>query len=875
MSSPEKGCAIWIDPVRWFSCRVKRVFYLCAAAITFVPHLQELALHWDLASTIFPQTSFSSPSSYPLFSPPPSPFSPPPPPSLPTFQPLRRMKRGKRRLEPGSPKDNESSGATDMGFYTVIPSKQIKKRRKVHVERMISKVTDVQTLESSPDHVDTQEVSEGTEEEGEIIATSSTAGLATYVDPSSSVYLDGQGGSQEWMTVKAKITKPKKSKKDRLLSMDAQGLVPQKSVSLQANQSIPVFILDTANQKKCISTGDVRNAVLWCLGCGENPPWLLVRQRALIHHVLLLHVPMLTPDAFYSTPADLTIPLDPRPVSLEEFKRRSLLATMERATAAVYKDLPALDDYFSHVFPVKGPGDGKQVLPPQLALLYAPMTNKQLKQRNRLLAEKNDKEMSLERMCLSREEMVEAEYPRAEVEGLEEGWVSTKGTTAGVEASVHTRAPEGKESDMEEKVKGDAAEEGTKEEGIKEEKGVDGVEGQGSSIPEERVRIFAVDCEMCRTEMGQELTRISVLEFFLKGEKEEEKDKDKVIVQMDELVMPPRPILDYLTKFSGITAEMMVGITTTLEDVQRRLLDLISPRDVLVGHSLNSDLFALKLLHPRVIDTSLLYHHSKGPPYRPSLKWLAHRHLSRDVQTSGDAGHDSLEDAQVCVDLVKMKNQKGWAFGRFDSNQEPIFARIARSGLKSGMVDSRHSIRPFLPSLTKAYHVSKVDEKAKEDEVGQTDGPGDKDGGKEGEENVSKVASVSEGVEEAIKDGCDFIFAKIPRLLEAYDRDDHQGRKRLEKEVVKGVNEEIRRVLEAVPVGTAIFLTSGTGDHREHRFLGEKFKRFNQLWCNTQDTSKLDPADVYTDDDEKSKPYIAGRARMGVGCVAIKQPVDE
>lgn len=57
--------------------------------------------------------------------------------------------------------------------------------------------------------------------------------------------------------------------------------------------------------------------------------------------------------------------------------------------------------------------------------------------------------------------------------------------------------------------------------------------------------------------------------------------------------------------------------------------------------------------------------------------------------------------------------------------------------------------------------------------------------------------------------------------------------------------------------------------------LGEKFKRFNQLWCNTQDTSKLDPADVYTDDDEKSKPYIAGRARMGVGCVAIKQPVDE
>ncbi|RKP15460.1 ribonuclease H-like domain-containing protein, partial [Piptocephalis cylindrospora] len=202
----------------------------------------------------------------------------------------------------------------------------------------------------------------------------------------------------------------------------------------------------------------------------------------------------------------------------------------------------------------------------------------------------------------------------------------------------------------------------------------------------------AVDCEMCKTEVGAELTRVSVLEFTL----DEEERKGEVIERMDELVMPSRPILDYLTKFSGITAEMMVGVTTTLADIQGQLLDLLSPRDILVGHSLNSDLVALKLLHPRVIDTSLLYHHPKGPPFRASLKWLAQRHLKREVQTSGDAGHNSLEDAQVCVDLVKAKAKKGWSFGRFDSHQESIFARISRVGLKAGMVDYQKAIRPFL-----------------------------------------------------------------------------------------------------------------------------------------------------------------------------------
>jgi len=40
---------------------------------------------------------------------------------------------------------------------------------------------------------------------------------------------------------------------------------------------------------------------------------------------------------------------------------------------------------------------------------------------------------------------------------------------------------------------------------------------------------------------------------------------------------------------------MMVGVTTTLEEVQEKLRAIIEPDAILVGQSLNSDLVALKV----------------------------------------------------------------------------------------------------------------------------------------------------------------------------------------------------------------------------------------------------------------------------------------
>jgi RNA exonuclease 1 len=94
---------------------------------------------------------------------------------------------------------------------------------------------------------------------------------------------------------------------------------------------------------------------------------------------------------------------------------------------------------------------------------------------------------------------------------------------------------------------------------------------------------------------------------------------------MDELVMPPNPILDFNTQYSGITAAMLKGVTTTREDIVRRLQALLTPDSILVGHSLENDLKALRFLHGRCIDTAALYPHPRGFPYRCALRVLSQK----------------------------------------------------------------------------------------------------------------------------------------------------------------------------------------------------------------------------------------------------------
>lgn len=89
-------------------------------------------------------------------------------------------------------------------------------------------------------------------------------------------------------------------------------------------------------------------------------------------------------------------------------------------------------------------------------------------------------------------------------------------------------------------------------------------------------------------------------------------------------------------RYSGISEKTLHNVTRTLRDVQAVLLSMFNSKSILVGHSLESDFKALKLIHDLVVDTSILYPHKMGPPKKRALKTLCIENLKRIIQEDGN-----------------------------------------------------------------------------------------------------------------------------------------------------------------------------------------------------------------------------------------------
>ncbi|KAF7626115.1 Exonuclease domain-containing protein [Meloidogyne graminicola] len=154
-------------------------------------------------------------------------------------------------------------------------------------------------------------------------------------------------------------------------------------------------------------------------------------------------------------------------------------------------------------------------------------------------------------------------------------------------------------------------------------------------------KVYAMDCEMVYTNWGPEVARVSVVDVL--GE-----------LILDEIVRPENTLIDPNSKFSGLNSEQVLHADCDLNKAHKRLFELINSETILIGHSLESDLRALRLVHNRVVDTSIVFPHRLGPPYKRALKTLASEFLQIIIQED-EGGHDSKEDALACMRIMLRK----------------------------------------------------------------------------------------------------------------------------------------------------------------------------------------------------------------------------
>lgn len=133
----------------------------------------------------------------------------------------------------------------------------------------------------------------------------------------------------------------------------------------------------------------------------------------------------------------------------------------------------------------------------------------------------------------------------------------------------------------------------------------------------------------------------------------------KNVAMIDDYVEVREPVVDYLTRFSGISdgdldATRSRHSVRPLKSVYKKLLALVDAGVVFVGHGLKKDLRVLNFTVPpsQVVDTVVLFRDRSKRLL--SLRFLVGTLIGSDIQTDTSGGHDSVEDAVSALKLYEV-----------------------------------------------------------------------------------------------------------------------------------------------------------------------------------------------------------------------------
>lgn len=234
----------------------------------------------------------------------------------------------------------------------------------------------------------------------------------------------------------------------------------------------------------------------------------------------------------------------------------------------------------------------------------------------------------------------------------------------------------------------------------------------------------AFDCEMCYTVYGMELIRLTAVAW---------PSNEQLI---DVLVKPLGAILDLNTRFSGVSADIFTNALPHEQDsnassraisddrlrivespaaARQLLFNTVTPSTPLLGHAIENDLIATRIVHPNIVDTVLLYPHSRGLPNRKGLRALAKENLDRAIQVAGPAGHDSKEDAIAAGDLIRLAVGKKWVKMQ-KAGYKFVDGKLVAPAGKGGMGSLADKLREDVREM-KAVKEAKVNVKKRKEET--------------------------------------------------------------------------------------------------------------------------------------------------------------
>jgi RNA exonuclease 1 len=193
----------------------------------------------------------------------------------------------------------------------------------------------------------------------------------------------------------------------------------------------------------------------------------------------------------------------------------------------------------------------------------------------------------------------------------------------------------------------------------------------------------AIDCEMGINKLGDsELIRLTLVDYFTTE------------ILIDKLVYPDIEMKHFNTTYSGVTSAQLEQAKRRgdclhgREAAREAVFDFVGPSTIVIGHSVENDLKALRWIHHQVVDTFVLeqricdeeqkkeiaanaliqsgnaeqHDDQKTQPKEPkttrqkgsgnlSLKTVTRVRLGRIIQQS--SGHDSKEDAIAARDIAR------------------------------------------------------------------------------------------------------------------------------------------------------------------------------------------------------------------------------